>query len=402
MNILFLSHRVPYPPNKGDKIRSFNEIKFLSRRHRISLLCLADNIKDLQYDHEMKKYCHSVDIVFLPSYRSKLRSLLYLLSKTPLSLPYFFSKELQSIVFQKLRENPYDLIFVFCSSMAQYVEYVQHIPKVIDFVDVDSEKWAQYALHVKFPYTYVYRSESNCLRKYEEFIAKTFQHGFFVSPKEVEDFRNLVYSCPALTPILSGVDATMFQPSPEPYDPKALVFTGAMDYFANVETMLYFSREILPLIQESIPDVKLYIVGSNPSAEIKKLEKSHSNIIVTGYVEQVQPYVLKSAVFVAPMRIARGINNKILEAMAMGVPVVTSSFGFEGIPAGPGKDIFVEDQPDCFARQVVQLMTDAELRKTVSVNVRKVIEENCNWDKNLEKLENILLEVVSEKEYAEI
>jgi sugar transferase (PEP-CTERM/EpsH1 system associated) len=394
MNILFLAQRVPYPPNKGDKLRSFNEIKFLSQRHKISLVCLADNEKELQYESELKQYCHSVDIVFLPSYRSKIRSLLYMFSNVPLTLPYFYSKELQSIIHRKLQENTYDLIFAYCSSMAQYVEHVQHIPKVIDFVDVDSEKWAQYAFHAKFPYMYIYRRESKRLRKYEALIARTFQYCFFVSEKEVEDFQKLGYPCSTITPISNGVDTDMFQPSRELYNPNSLVFTGAMDYFANVEAMLYFSREILPLIQKAIPDVKLYIVGSNPSTEIRRLGENHQNIFVTGYVDQVQPYVQKSAVFVAPMRIARGLQNKILEAMAMGVPVVTTSLGFEGITAVPGKDIFVEDQPDHFAKQVIRLMTDPELRKTVSSNARRVIEENYNWEKNLEKLENILLEIV--------
>lgn len=393
MNILFLSQRVPYPPNKGDKLRSFNEIKFLSQRHDISLVCLADNDQDLQYEGELKQYCHSVDIVFRPIFRAKLRSLFYLLSTVPLTLPYFYSKKLRSIVHQRLQERRYDLIFVYCSSMAQYVDHIRDIPKVIDFVDVDSEKWAQYVRHTRFPATYVYRAESKRLRKYEKCIAETFQHCFFVSEKEVEDFRSLVSPCPTITPILNGVDCDFFRPSPEPYDSTSLVFTGAMDYFANVKAILYFSNEILPFIQKAVPDVKLYVIGSNPSADILKLGENHPNIIVTGYVDRVQPYVSKSAVFVAPMRIARGVQNKILEAMAMGVSVVTTSLGFEGITAGPGKDIFVEDQPDRFAQQVIQLMTDPELRKKISANARRTIEEQYDWEKNLEELEHILLEV---------
>ncbi len=391
MNILFLSQRVPYPPNKGDKLRAFHEIRFLSQRHTISLVCLADDPNDLQHTSTLKEYCQSVDIVYHPESRAKIRSLFYLFSRVPLTLPYFYSKKLQTIVRQKLRESRYDLIFVYCSSMAQYVEQVHHIPRVIDFVDLDSEKWVQYASHTQFPYNYVYRSEGKRLRKYEERLAKTFQHCFFVSDKEVQDFQELVCSCPTVTPILVGVDSEVFHPSPEPYDPTSLVFTGTMDYFANVEAMLYFVREVLPHIQQSIPEVKLYIVGSRPSAEIQELGKEHAHIIVTGYVDQVQPYVLKSAVFVAPMRIARGVQNKILEAMAMGVPVVTTSLGFEGVTGVPGRDLFVEDHPERFAQQVVQLMTDPELRKHVSLNARQLVEEYYNWDKNFEQLERILL-----------
>ncbi|MBN2267750.1 MAG: TIGR03087 family PEP-CTERM/XrtA system glycosyltransferase [Candidatus Babeliaceae bacterium] len=402
MNILFLAHRVPYPPNKGDKIRSFHEIKFLSQRHEIDLVCLADNNEEAKSHRELAPYCRSAHVAVLPKYRANLQAILGLFSHRPLTLSFFFSRKLRAKVTHLLQQHQYDLIFTYSSSMTQYVEHIQHIPKVVDFVDVDSDKWTQYALHAKFPYNYVYRSESIRLRNFERAIAQTYQHCFLVSPKEVADFRNLVFPQAMLSSIQNGIDPDTFQPSLEPYDPDMLVFTGTMDYWANVQTMLYFAREILPLIQRSIPNVKLYIVGSNPSKEVRRLAEQHANISITGYVDQVQPYVVKSAVFVAPMQIGRGINNKILEAMAMGVPVITSSLGFEGkIIATPGEDLFVEDRPDCFAKQVINLLTDSTLRKRVSINARKVILENYDWDKNLEKLEQILLEVKLTKGRAE-
>jgi sugar transferase (PEP-CTERM/EpsH1 system associated) len=394
MNILFLSQRVPYPPNKGDKLRSFNEIKYLSRKHQVSLVCLSDNHEDCQYQTELSRYCSSVDIVYHHPLLSKINSIAKLFSSNPLTIGHFYSSKLKEIVARKLQDESFDLIFVYCSSMAQYVEMVFDITRVIDFVDVDSEKWAQYAHYASFPMRLVYRMESRRLRSYEAMIAKTFQHGFLVSAKETEDFQRLVCTSSKLTPILNGVDTKLFKPSEEPYCPHNLVFTGAMDYFANVEAVLYFAREILPLIQESIPEVMLYVVGSNPTNELKALSKTHPNIIVTGYVDRVQPYVVQSAVFVAPMRIARGVQNKILEAMAMGVPVVTTSLGFEGISATPEKDIFVEDEPEHFAAVVVRLMNDPELRSMVSRNARIVMETLYHWDRNLEAMEHVISDVV--------
>jgi glycosyltransferase involved in cell wall biosynthesis len=168
-----------------------------------------------------------------------------------------------------------------------------------------------------------------------------------------------------------------------------------MDYFANVEAVLYFAREILPHISNVLPDVKFYVVGSNPADELYALAKGNPNIVVTGYVDQVQQYMAKAAVFVAPMRIARGVQNKILEAMAMGVPVVTSSLGHEGIAAVPGKDIFVEDEAVNFAERVIDLMKDDGLRSATSGNARRVVEQSYNWSTNLATVESIVSHVAS-------
>jgi polysaccharide biosynthesis protein PslH len=393
MNILFLTQRVPYPPNKGDKLRSFNEIKFLSQRHAISLISLTETPADQPHAAELRRYCQSVDIVLQPAWRSNLQALAALPTPRPLTLAFFYAKPLAELVRRKLRETSYDLLFAYCSSMAQYLEPVPDIPKVIDFVDVDSEKWAQYARFAKFPRSLIYRLESQRLKRYEARIARTFQHGFLVSEKEVERFQQSVCSCSTLSAVSLGVNHAFFQPSEELYTPTHLVFTGAMDYFANVETVLYFVHHILPLIQARVPDVKFYIVGRKPAKALQRLAQTHPNVIVTGYVERVQPYVQQAAAFVAPMRIAQGVQNKILEAMSMGVPVVTNSRGFEGLQAVPGQDLFIADQPEPFAERVVQLMTDRALRQTIARHARHTIETRYDWDTNLAKLEHVLFTV---------
>lgn len=397
MNILFLAQRVPYPPNKGDKLRSFNQIKFLSQQHDIALVCLTDNERDSRHQQPLTDYCATVDIVPLSSFRSRLQSLCCLLSDTPLTFAYFHSKALQAIVDEKLKERHWDLIFVYCSSMVQYVQHVHNIPKVIDFVDVDSEKWAQYVEYSTFPKNWIYRLESKRLKKHEIDIADSFRHCFLVSEREVSDFRAMVTPCTTMTPILNGVDQVLFKPSTEPYQPTSLTFTGDMSYFANVETVLYFCRVILPHIRAVVADVKFYIVGRDPTEAVQKIGRENEHIIVTGSVDSIQPYMTQAAVFVAPMRIARGVQNKILEAMAMGVPVVTNSLGFEGITATPGTDLIVEDDPEQFAKQVVTLMTDAELRKTMAINARKCMEANYHWETNLRALENILSDIVEQE-----
>lgn len=390
MKILFLAQRVPFPPNKGDKLRSFNEIKFLSQKHEVHLACLTDQKSDNQYQEELLKYCSSVEIIYLPRIVAKLATLVALFSKKPLTLANFHSSKFAGKVLSMLQDRQFELIFVYCSSMAQYVEKTTKVPRFIDFVDVDSEKWAQYACYARPPMRWIYQLESKRLRAYERLLSRTFQHGFLVSAKETEDFQRLVSRALPLTPIVNGVDSELFQPATEPYSPNNLVFTGAMDYFANVEAVLYFAREILPLIKNSVPDVIFYVVGSNPTQELIALAKATPHIVVTGYVDRVQPYFARSSVFVAPMRIARGLQNKILEAMAMGVPVVTSPLGYEGILAVPDRDLFVADQPNEFAEKVVRLIKQPEIRNRMAINGRLVIETSYQWGKNLAALDSII------------
>ncbi|HWP45691.1 MAG TPA: TIGR03087 family PEP-CTERM/XrtA system glycosyltransferase [Candidatus Limnocylindrales bacterium] len=400
MKILFIAHRIPYPPNKGDKIRSFNEIKYLSERHSISLMCLADEASDLTYKDELKKYCENVEVVFLNKRYARLKSLISLPLGKPLSLPYFFSKTLQQKIDRELRDNSYDLIFVFSSAMAQYVLPVCHIPKIMDFVDVDSEKWLQYARYTPFPFSAIYKLEGKRLRDYEKFIAQQFQQSIFVSESEANLFRSFFGpvgatstssdSIPAISAISNGLDYHYFKPMPEHREAASLVFTGAMDYLANVDGVLYFRNEILPRIKKEIPEVRFYIVGMNPVRKIRRLEKEDQNIVVTGFVKDTRQYLSKATVFVAPLRIARGIQNKVLEAMAMGIPVVATSVAFDGIKAIPGEALFVEDDPQEFASKVIRLIKDPLLREKISLRARETIEAQYDWTQSMNHLEEIL------------
>jgi len=395
MNILYLTQRPPYPPNKGDKLRAFNEIKYLSKNHTIHLFSLTDNRNDLAYTDDLLQFCKTVDIVYKSSIVSKVHSLLALSSTTPLTLRYFFSRKLEQLINKAIQNENIDVIFVFCSSMAQYVDGIPEIPKIIDFVDIDSEKWKQYAVRSKFPYSFIYQREYEYLKKYEKKIATSYSHCFLVSQKEVDDFHNLVYESPSITALPNGVDLEKFYPLTIEKEENSLVFTGAMDYFANIDAMLHFCSDILPLIRKKIPKIKLYIVGSNPSKEILHLGKCNDNIVVTGFVDKVQPYMARSMVFVAPMTIARGVQNKIIEAMAMGLPVVCSSLGHEGIEAKKGEEILVEDINEQFANQVIKLLSIKSDRAKLSASGHQAIERHYSWDSNLKPIDTLLNQLLT-------
>jgi len=424
MKILYIAHRIPYPPNRGDKIRSFNEIKYLSQRHEIHLACLADDSKDLKYENDLKRFCKSTNVVLINLKMVKLKSSFYLFSKKPLSVPYFYSRKLQRSVDQLLSTNHYDAVFCFSSPMAEYVfrsrsldsgclklekSLVKGSPVtsyqklasrnqklIMDFVDVDSDKWGQYSKHARFPMSWVYALEGRRLADYERKVAETFDHSIFVTEAEAKIFRNKNLHIKNITAISNGVDLDYFSPTVSQHpstinQQPVIVFTGVMNYFANVDGVVWFTKEILPLIRKEIPEIRFYIVGRNPTKEVLSLALD-SSVTVTGYVPDTREYLKMAAVVAAPLRIARGIQNKVLEAMAMGIPVVATPQAFEGVEAEPGRDLILGGDVRKIAEGVIGLVKEGSLRKSIGDNARRTIEKNYCWSKNLEKLDNVLME----------
>ena len=418
MKILYLAHRIPYPPNKGDKIRTFNEIKCLSQKHDIHLLTLADDPKDLEYQTDLKKYCSRVSVFGLNTWMAKLRSAAdMLLSKKSLSVTYFYDKRLQLQMDLWLTETSYDAVLCFSSPMAEYLFRSRRLemgnfkdpkskiqnPKsrypllIMDFCDVDSQKWAQYAQNSRLPMRVVYSIESRRLFDYEKKINRMFHHSVFVSDHEVELFKSKYEGARNLTAIPNGVDHKYFSPEAkfasialrDYEDQKVLVFTGAMDYYANVEGVCWFCRKILPKIKNLHPNMLFYIVGTNPTQEVKSLE-AIDGVRVTGFVADIRPYYRNADVCVIPLRIAAGVQNKVLEAMAMGTPVVTTAKAFEGINGKPSVHALVEDQPEQFSDKVLQLLNNKKKSEQLAQNARELILEKYNWQTNMKNLERLI------------
>lgn len=399
MKILFLSHKIPYPPNKGDRIPTYYRLMHLIKRHQVSLAFPCFDKQELNQVEKIYPHCRSIDTVLIRPFWAKLRSLVYLFSRKPLTLPFFYSKALEKKIQQRIEEEDFDLIYVYSSSMAQYVIDTFGIKKVIDLADSDSHKWLQYAKFCRKPISFIYQREGVLLKEYEKLLADCFDHTIAISENEKKLFRTYIPEA-KISVVPNGVDSQYFRPKAEntktknktkTYEQNRIVFTGAMDYFANVDSAVYFCREILPLIKAKIPEVEFYIVGSNPSAEVLKLAED-KKIVVTGYVEDVRPYLRKANLCVVPLRIAQGMQNKILQAMASGVPVVTTTKGNQGIQAESGKNIIVDDDPVGFSKSVIKLMLDSKLRQKIAVSGREFVINNYNWERNLEKFENILIE----------
>ena|SRR5215813_5406277 len=394
MNILYLAHRIPYPPNKGDKVRSFHQIRHLSKKHTVHLACLIDAQEDLQYVHDLEKYCASVDAVYRRKSVAKALALRALCTHKPLSVASFYSRELQQRIGLRFRSEKFDRIVVFSAAMAEYVRHVDSIPRVIDFVDADSAKWRLYADYRPFPLSWIYRLEAERLARYEAEVASAFDHSICVAEQEAVVLQERASGRPTSV-IPNGIDSDYFRPHAEEQYPcrqPSIVFTGEMDYFPNVDAVRYFCQAIFPLVRKVVPETRFYIVGRHPERQVRRL-RCQPQVIVTGAVPDVRPYLAMASIAVAPLRIARGVQNKILEAMAMGLPVVGTSKALRSLQATPADGIRIADDPEGFAHEVVTLLKDQDLQRYCSCQARHFVHRYYRWQDHGTLLETLLQEI---------
>jgi len=400
VKILYLAHRIPYPPNKGDKIRSFHELKYLSGLGEVYLAALVDNLDDLKYKNTLRQWCRSVSLVTLSPRKKKILSLKGLCDGTSMSVQYFYEPDLQQAVDDLFIKHQFDVVYCFSSPMAEYVfrsnawcsaQKSGRPVSIMDFCDVDSQKWKQYSNYAKWPLSSIYRKEGRLLQRYERRVAEAFQYSIFASKGERALFNRLNPTVGTVLSMSNGVDLeyfSSFDGEVEGTSP-VIVFTGAMDYYANVDGVCWFAEHVWPIILKAVPDTKFIIVGANPSSEVRRLHND-KNIEVTGFVSDIRPYYRRASVSVTPLRIARGIQNKVLEAMAMGKAVVCTSNAFEGITAEPGKDLIVQDNETAFAQSLINLLTHKKSRESLGRCARKCVETYYRWEDNLSLLKRIL------------
>ncbi len=378
MNILYLTHGCPYPPNKGDRIRNFHFLKHLAQRHTVTLAYPSFSAQDVAHADSLKSYCSSILTVRLSSTMAKLRCCLSLLRRQPLTNPHFYSGRLHQLI----RQQSYDLVLVDCSSMAQYVRDIQR-PKIIDFVDVDSDKWRLYTKMTPFPKSLIYEWEHRRLKDYEAELINEFDASVVISEKEKE----CLPESDRLFVVGNGINLEYFTPR-EKYDQNTMIFTGAMDYFPNIDAVLFFYEQVFPLIKKDIPSAKFIIGGMNPVDRIRALQSD--DVLVTGFVPDMREYLGQATVCVAPLRIAKGVQNKVLEAMAMKVPVVSTSHANFGIQARHRQEILEVDEPHQFAKAVVELLQSKSLREHLADKARTFVENQFSWEHNLQILDDAI------------
>lgn len=392
MKVLFLCHRFPYPPKRGGKIRPFNIIKHLGDAgHDVTVGSLVRSGEEWLEGRGLEDHCDRVLSGRISGVAANARMIARLPTTVPSSMGYFYSPELDRAVREELARRHYDLVFVHCSSAAQYARHAEGVPSILDFGDMDSQKWFDYSSYRRFPLSMGYWLEATKLSREEKRLARRFDVSTCTTRAELRTLEEFG-AAKRSDWFPNGVDSDFFAPGDDEYDPDQIVFIGRMDYFPNQQAMLFFCDEVLPRIVSRRPAARLRIVGAEPSREIRRLG-DRPGIEVTGTVPDVRDQVRRAAVSVAPLAIARGTQNKILESMAMGIPVVCSREAAGGVDAEPGQHLEVAQSATDYADLVLRILSDADRRNCLAHEGRRRVLRRHSWQSSMQKLDGIIASV---------
>jgi sugar transferase (PEP-CTERM/EpsH1 system associated) len=390
VRIAYLCHRIPYPPDKGEKIRAFHQLQALSDKHEVDLFTLIDDPADLNSEEALNGFCRNVTVARIRPIWARVRSLPYLATALPLTVPYFGTSALKTALRRVTRARTYDRVFVYCSAMAQYAQFAGNAAIIVDLVDVDSDKWRQYGEFARGPISYVYRREGRALRAYEQAVCRRASAIIVTTAREAQLVREIDDKAPVHV-IPNGVDTTYFSTEAfarTPTEP-CIVFTGDMAYYPNEQAVVGFAKGALPVIRRAVPGVKFIIVGRRPGPAVRELAR-FPGIEVTGFVPDVRTYLARATVAVAPFQIAAGIQNKILEAMSFGLPVVATERAAQGLEAAVLPAVQVANNAEDLAFNCVRLLTNPAIAQLVGEDSRRRVSSAYNWHKSLKELVEIV------------
>ncbi len=396
MKILYLSQRFPFPPDRGDRITVYNHIRRLSQSRQVYSASLAELKSDLPKIPQFKS--ESVEPVAAGhtranSYAGMVRAFL---TGKPLTLGFYYNRKLALTVRRLYETAPPDVAIAFSSSMAQYLEPYPETPRIIHFCDLDSQKWADLAEQSAGLKKLIYRREAKLLLRYEREIAARFSASCVVTQREADLFNRLVPGV-AVHVIENGVDYEYWQGVKRNPTAGLISFVGVMDYPPNVEAVVFFARNILPRIREKAPDATFVIVGSRPSQEVLRLQ-SLPGVSATGFVQDVRPYLAQSSLVTAPLAVARGIQNKVLEAMAAGAPVLATPQAAAGLPPEGRQRIDVAPRDaESFAAAATRILSDPAAAEAKARKAAGYIKDSYCWKEKVRPLEELIDAVVGEK-----
>lgn len=391
MKLLFLANRTPYPPYRGDKLKIYNLAKRLSKHHELHLLTFAQSKEDLTYRHDLEKVFHKVHLVELPKSKSAVNCLAAVWSATPIQVLYFRSVAMEQKLKEVLAADNFDAVHVQHLRMSPYLSKRKDIPRILDMPDAFSLYWQRRAKAMSNPLLKLFnRIEHKRLLKYEQVMGE--YNMALVCSREDQEYLKETHQLSNIKLLPNGVDLDTFAAKDHDYSHNhTLLFTGNMDYAPNVDAVQYFVHDVLPLIRKVHPKVEFIIAGQRPVKKVQEL--ASDKVKVTGFIEDLAAVYNDASVVVAPLRFGAGTQNKVLEAMAMGVPVVCSNIGFKGLGIESGEGAIMRTDPQGFAEAVVELLSHEQQRKTVGEKGNEVIKNGFSWDAISKQLEGYLKEI---------
>lgn len=385
MKILFLANRTPYPPYRGDKLKIYNLAKRLKGRHELHLVTFAQSQEDFSYKEDLEKVFTSVHFIYLPKWQSALNCLAALWSATPLQVLYFRSAAMQKKLAELLRHEKFDAIHVQHLRLSPYLAHYKQVPRILDMPDAFSMYWQRRRDAAKNPLIKLFNGiEHRRLLQYETIMNE--YDLSLVCSEEDKEYLEKRHGIANIQLLPNGVDLDTFSAGGHDYSHnQTLLFTGNMDYAPNVDAVQYFVRDIFPLILRVYPSTRFIIAGQRPVEKVRRL--ASEKVKVTGFIPDLSEAYNSASVLVAPLRFGAGTQNKVLEAMAMGVPVVCSNIGFKGLGIQSGQGAVMQTDPVAFAGSVTELLADERKRREMGAKGMEVIRQNFGWDTIAQTLE---------------
>lgn len=376
-----LTHRVPYPPDRGDRIRAYHLLEALATRYEVTLATVADEPITTDSMDRLKSLCRRVLVAHARPMQRRTAAARALLTGQAITPAAMYDRGLARQLIQLHQREPFDAVLTYCTGMIGYTQRLLALPNpprhVLDLVDVDSQKWAGFAEQTRGPMRLVYQAESRRLRAVEAGAVVPFDVAVVISDVEAQRYREHVTDRHEPVVVGNGVDLQRFSPAAPTNDP-VIIFTGVMSYKPNIDAAMWFARRVMPRILAAVPRARFDIVGKAPSREVLSLDEL-PGVRVVGPVEDTAQSLRASAVAVAPMRIAPGVQNKVLEAMACGLPVVCSTSAASGIDATQGEHLLISDDAADVAAQCARLLLSPDQRARLGNAARRRVEERYDW-----------------------
>jgi sugar transferase (PEP-CTERM/EpsH1 system associated) len=394
VKILFLTHRLPYAPNRGDRIRAFHLIRYLTGCAEVSVFSLVHDSDEAAHADDLKAFTHDVRIARVPRLLNMMRGAVRLPTHRPLTLELLYAPTIHAQLRAMVSERPPDLVFAYCSGMARYAMEapLNRFPFVLDMVDVDSEKWKSLSRTARWPMRLIYRRESACLARFETTAVRSARVTLAVNQNEADAVRRLAADA-RVEVVQNGIDLETFAPREPPSDDPTAVFCGILNYGPNEEAALRLTQGIWPLVKKQRTDARLILAGAYPTAALHDAVRNDPTITLTGEVQDIRPYLWRSALAVVPLRTARGTQNKVLEALAAGLPTVVSPIVASGLPNAVQAGCAVAETDEEFAAIVVAWLarTPAE-RRELAIQARL---QTLTWPEQLRSLCDMVRDAAS-------